>query len=283
MRARVPRRALARLLGGCVAIAAVACAGGSAPTQHPPATEETASPTTLAIEDVTWEQLNPARGDASPAAATLFGDRQGTVATGFLARFVDGFSSPPHIHNVSYRAVVIQGLVHNDDPAAAPMWMPRGSFWTQPRGEAHITSASGGVTIAYVEIDEGPYLVRPTSEASPSGEYPVNVHADNLVWVDAAGLRVAHVWGDPNGASPHGIMVRVPAGETLLLQPREARVRGVVIDGIARPVPTAEEDETRLAPGSYLEASQPARVACADEARCTVYLRAEGALDLQAE
>ena len=36
--------------------------------------------------------------------------------------------------------------------------MPAGSFWTQPAGEVHITSARGQETIAYVEIDEGPYL-----------------------------------------------------------------------------------------------------------------------------
>ena len=85
--------------------------------------------------DVEWEQLNPARGDKSPQAGTLWGDRKGTVPTGFLARFVDGFSSPPHIHNVTYRAVVISGSIHNDDPDAAEMWMPVGSFWTQPKAK----------------------------------------------------------------------------------------------------------------------------------------------------
>jgi hypothetical protein len=92
----------------------------------------------LPVEKVVWEKLNPARGDKSPQAGTLWGDRKGSPATGFLAKFVDGFSSPPHIHNVSYRAIVIKGLVHNDDPAAARMWMPAQSYWTQPAGEAHI-------------------------------------------------------------------------------------------------------------------------------------------------
>ena len=95
--------------------------------------------------EIEWEQLNPARGDQSPQAGTIWGDRKGEVATGFLAKFVDGFSSPPHIHNVSYRALVLEGLVHNDDPGASEMWMPTGSFWTQPAGEPHITSAKGEV------------------------------------------------------------------------------------------------------------------------------------------
>ena len=74
--------------------------------------------------EVKWEQLNPARGDKSPQAGTLWGDRKGPVPTGFLAKFVDGFSSPPHIHNATYRAVVISGSIHNDDPEAVDMWMP---------------------------------------------------------------------------------------------------------------------------------------------------------------
>lgn len=73
------------------------------------------------IEEVRFDALNPARGDQSPLAGTLFGDRGAPGPTGFLFRPVDGFSSPPHIHNVGYRGVVIRGEVHNDDPGAAEM------------------------------------------------------------------------------------------------------------------------------------------------------------------
>ena len=50
--------------------------------------------------------------------------------------------------------------------AAKEMWMPAGSFWTQPRGESHITAASGDSNVAYIEIEDGPYLVRPVDDAS---------------------------------------------------------------------------------------------------------------------
>ena len=149
-----------------------------------------AGPTNEVIlaSEVDWEQLNPARGDKSPKAATLWGDRRGPVPTGFLAKFVDGFSSPPHIHNITYRAVVISGAIHNDDPAAAKMWMSPGSFWTQPKGEIHITAAKGSNTIALVEIDKGPYLVLPKEQAFDSGERPINLDASNIVWVDVPGI-----------------------------------------------------------------------------------------------
>ena len=152
-----------------------------------------AEPTNEVIlaSEVKWEKLNPARGDKSPQAGTLWGDRKGTVSTGFLARFVDGFSSPPHIHNAIYRAVVISGTIHNDAPDAVDMWMPAGSFWTQPKGEVHITAARGATNVALVEVDKGPYLVLPIEEAFDSGKRPVNVDASNIVWVDQPGMQAS--------------------------------------------------------------------------------------------
>ncbi len=186
---------------------------------------------------LSWEALNPARGDRSPRAATIWGDRNGSGPTGFLVQVVDGFSSPPHIHNVTYRGVVIEGLIHNDDPEAAPMWMPAGSFWTQPQGESHITAARGETNIAYIEIESGPYLVRPLEEAFDSGERPVNVDPSNIVWLDAAaspwiaepGPEIAFVWGAPGGLS--GTLLKLPAGFRGGLRADGAHLRAVVIQG----------------------------------------------------
>lgn len=153
----------------------------------------------LSVQDVKWEKLNPARGDKSPQAGTLWGNRKGSPETGFLAKFVDGFSSPPHIHNVSYRAIVIKGLVHNDDPKAATMWMPKGSYWTQPAGESHITSAKGKSNIALVEIDHGPYLVKPIQQKFDNGERPYNIHASNIIWSDKGNYHSVNLWKNKKG------------------------------------------------------------------------------------
>ena len=188
-----------------------ACAGSQV-TSDKIATQPAAVPTNRVVlmSEVKWEQLNPARGDKSPLAGTLWGNRNGSSPTGFLVKFVDGFSSPPHIHNVSYRGVVISGLIHNDDPSAKHMWMPAGSFWTQPAGQAHITAALGNENIAYIEIDEGPYLVRPPAEALAPGARPLPIEERNVVWLDASdttwvdrpgtpassdGPKMAFLWG----------------------------------------------------------------------------------------
>lgn len=209
----------------------------------------------MRFEQVDWTPLNPARGDKSPQAANLWGDRAENVATGFMVKFVDGFSSPPHIHNVTYRGVVIAGLAHNDDPGAADMWMPAGSFWTQPAGEVHITSAKGETNIAYIEIDSGPYLVAPADQAFDNGERPVNVHKDNLVWVDhPGGVELAYLWGDPDEPKPYGLMVKLPKNFKGTFQTNEPAARVIVISGVMVVTPARETDPITLDPGSYIAA-----------------------------
>ena len=249
-------------------------AGSSAPSM-PEVTPQSRA-VVLPIDAVAWAPLNPARGDASPRAANLWGDRTTPGATGFLVRFADGFASPPHIHNVSYRAVALQGWVHNDDPEAAPMWMEPGSFWTQPRGEAHITAArgEGSTVLAYVEIEEGPYLVRPAADAVEGPERALNIDASNLVWVETNGVRVAYLWGNPE--VHHGVFVKVPAGSTAQLQAISGPLRAVVVAG----TPTHPEP---LPVGSLLTAEAgPAVVDCAADADCVFYVRSEGTLEVSA-
>jgi len=213
----------------------------------------------MSVSEVIWEQLNPARGDKSPQAGTLWGDRKGAVATGFLVKFVDGFSSPPHIHNVSYRGVVIKGLIHNDDPSAAEMWMPTGSFWTQPKGEVHITAAKGQTNVAFIEIEKSPYLVKPPRQAFDSGERPVNVDVSNLVWLDASnnnrlkqakGVQIAFLWGKPQDAQLNGTLLKLPAGFTGEIHSHGSIFRAVVIQGQTQ-YRMSETELKTLEAGSY--------------------------------
>lgn len=193
------------------------------------AQESASKPTSTVVlaSQVDWQPLNPKRGNKGPQAGTLWGDQTKEDASGFLVKFVDGFASPPHIHNITYRGVVIFGALHNDDPDAEPMWMPTGSYWTQPAGEAHITAARGA-GMAFLEIQEGPYLVQPPEEAFDRGERPINVDASNIVWLDAAttnwiesatsaatvnsGPELTFLWGQPQGDQFNGSLVKLPAG-----------------------------------------------------------------------
>ena len=238
------------------------------------------------VSEVKWEQLNPARGDKSPQAGTLWGDRKGAVPTGFLAKFVDGFSSPPHIHNATYRAVVISGSIHNDDPDAADMWMPAGSFWTQPKGEVHITAAKGATNVALVEIDKGPYLVLPPEKAFDSGERPINLDASNIVWVDpprmpasANGPKLAYLWGNLQDGQSNGTFVKLPAGFTGNIHSHGSTFRAVVIKG--QPQYLGDNIKT-LEPGSYFSSKGEWVHEISSKAgeESIIYVRTDGGYDV---
>lgn len=255
------------------------------------------SPESLSYEDIQWGALNPARGDNSPRAGNLWGDRTGSGASGFLVQFVDGFSSPPHIHNITYRGVVINGLVHNDDPEAENMWLPAGSFWTQPAGDVHITSAQGKFNLAYIEIDEGPYLVQPTDEAFESGDISINVDESNLVWLDASsiswvdlpthggaasGAKIAWLWGDPQDDQPSGSLVQLPAGFQGEIRSQAPSFHAVVIQGTV----TLNGDNTagviELDPGSYFGRAQNPNtpVAVSAQHQVMLYIRSDGRYEI---
>lgn len=241
--------------------------------------------------EVQWDPLNPKRGDRSPQAATLWGDRNGTEATGFLVKFADGFASPPHIHNISYRGVVLAGRIHNDDPEAKPMWMPAGSYWTQPAGEVHIT-ASKGFGVAFIEIDKGPYLVLPEEEATDNGERPLNVDPSNIIWLDRSnttwigpsaseaskGPKIAFLWGTPAENQFSGTLVKLPAGFDGVIRSEAESFQTVVIEGRLTVHVTGKAESESLTPGSYL-ASQGAvsvPIACDPEDPCLLYVRSKG-------
>ncbi|NKI31811.1 DUF4437 domain-containing protein [Croceivirga thetidis] len=244
-----------------------------------------ANPTNKVLlrSEIVWQKLNPARGDQSPQAGTIWGDRNGEVATGFLAKFVDGFSSPPHIHNVTYRAVVIKGAIHNDDPNAEKMWMKPGSFWTQPQGEAHITAANGEDNIALVEIDKGPYLVKPVSESFDNGERPINIDASNVVWLTdeetswiakESEAKLSFLWDDGESI---GTFVKLPKGFMGNIETEGTVVHGVVISGELNYVLPQNAVIKTLDPGSsFSSTSKAIHSVSTQESEVLLYIRTNG-------
>lgn len=235
--------------------------------------------------EVKWEQLNPARGEKSPKAGTLWGNRKGSVPTGFLVKFVDGFSSPPHIHNVTYRGVVINGHIHNDDPKAAPMWMPKGSFWTQPKGEVHITAAKGKTNIAFIEIDKGPYLVLPKEKAIDSGERPINVDPSNIVWIEQPGtdnahqgVKLAFLWGKPQFNKMNGSFIKLSNGFKGKIRSFGSIFRAVIIKGQTIYYMSKNSGTKTLLPGSYFSSKGKSdhAISCKAGNDCIIYISTKG-------
>lgn len=249
------------------------------------------------ISEVKWDHLNPARGDLAPKAATLWGDRKGIESTGFLLKPTDGFQSPPHIHNVSYRAVVTNGLIHNDDPNAEKMWLPSGSFWTQPKGEIHITAAKGTNSLAYVEIEEGPYLVLPSEEKFDSGERPVNIDKSNMVWLDASDInwinqkgisktvnqpKIAFLWGNTEDDQLNGSFVKLPVGFKGKIHSHGASLRAVIIKGNIHHQIPGKVGLNNLEPGSFFSSEGKAVHNISNESggESIIYVRSVGKFEV---
>ncbi len=240
---------------------------------------------------VAWGWLNPLRGDKSPAAGQLWGNRTDTLASGFLVKFNKGFSSPPHIHNVTYRGVVIKGLLHNDDEKAEEQWLPAGSFWQQPAGEAHITAASGEENLAYIEIQEGPYLVKPTEEAFDNGERPVNVDKSNLVWLNAkdiawvsnaSNVQTAFLWGSHKVGELHGNMLKLPAGFDGNIKNLSPNFRAVIIQGVVTHQVLNKKDVNILEAGTYFGVAQNSthKITVKDNQEAILYIRSNGKFEV---
>jgi len=247
-------------------------------------------------QDVDFIPLNPARGDASPRAGVLWGDIREDVPSGALITFADGFASPPHIHNITYRAVVIDGLVHNDDPTAEPMWMRPGSFWTQPAGAPHITAVGPGGGTAFLEILSGPYLVQPTKNAFDRGVRPVNLDPGNIVWISASDVTwvdvdnesaspaLAFLWGKPEDGELNGTFAKLPPGFSGTLDGDGIELKSVVVQGDVVHEVAGITSEQTLDPGSYFGSDGDAthRITCGGATDCILYIRAIGKYQLSA-
>ncbi|MCK0189170.1 DUF4437 domain-containing protein [Arenibacter sp. F20364] len=236
----------------------------------------------VTADKVEWGWLNPLRGDKSPAAGKLWGDRTKNEPAGFLVKFKKGFSSPPHIHNITYRGVVIQGFLHNDDENAEKQWLPAGSYWQQPAGEAHITAADGEENMAFLDIQEGPYLVQPTSEAFDNGERPINVDKTNLVWLNAkdiewvtekSNVETAFLWGSHNENQLRATLLKLPAGFSGSIKNLSPNFRAVVISGNLTHQFTKKGDKNNLEPGSYFGAEENATSIISTDKETVIYIR----------
>ncbi|GJM60555.1 hypothetical protein PEDI_11070 [Persicobacter diffluens] len=194
------------------------------------------------------------------------------------------------------RGVVINGLFHNDDPEAENEWMPAGSFWTQPKGQVHITSAKGENLLAYIEIEEGPYLVKPTEEAFHTDEVPLNMDQSNIVWLNAADIRwisksvagsqtqakVAMLWGDKNEQQFYGSMLKLPAGFAGKLVSHAGSFKAVVIKGDLQYQFPKLEQAVKLTPGSYFASSDNGdHQLSVGERELVLYIRTNGEFELK--
>jgi len=171
------------------------------------------------------------------------------------------------------------------------MWMKPGSFWTQPAGESHITSAQGEEVIAYVEIDNGPYLVKPVDEAFDKGERPVNIDASNIVWLNSertnwiasgSSAEISFLWDDEENAGMKGLFVKLPARFDGHIKSDGKILSSVLIQGkLNYRLPQTSEVKA-LDPGSHFSSTGNAihKVTNISSGEAIVYIRTTGDIEV---
>lgn len=107
---------------------------------------------------------------------------------------------------------------------------------------AHITAADGEDNMAFLDIQEGPYLVQPTSEAFDNGERSINVDESNLVWLNAndiewvsekSNVETAFLWGGSHEKNQlRATLIKLPAGFKGKIKNLSTNFRAVVISGV---------------------------------------------------
>lgn len=234
-------------------------------------------------KDIEFVPLNPARGDKAPQAGAIYGNIRENVPTGYIGKFKNGFSSPPHIHNVTYRAIVMNGEFHNADEKSPNFWMPQGSVWTQAQGQPHITSAQGENAMAYIQIETGPYLVKPVSEAFESKDRSMNIDASNVMYLGAketrlvekgSAAKVAFLWKLNNGEQ--GYLLKLPSGFKGKINSKGSVFFAVVIKGnVAYTMPNTKK-ATNLDQGSHFESKAEAIHDISTDKETLIYIRTNG-------
>ena len=280
--------AYTKLIAGIATLTLTCACENAAPYTN----EQLDSISVITPDQVSYQPLNPARGDASPKAGVLWGDIREDIPSGVLLQFAEGFASPPHIHNITYRAIVINGEVHNDDPGAANMWMGPGTFWTQPAGEVHITSAKPGLgATAFLEILEGPYLVQPGDQAFDNGEQPLNLAKSNLVWMgpddfewitsdptSESSPSAALLWGDLSQGSLSASLVKVPSESKFSIKTQGGDLKAVIVQGKLTHSVAGVADITNIGAGGFFgsKAGIYHALNCTSTEECLIYVRTQG-------
>ncbi|MEP5832299.1 MAG: DUF4437 domain-containing protein, partial [Maribacter dokdonensis] len=168
--------------------------------------------------------------------------------------------------------------------------LPAGSYWQQPAGEAHITAADGEENLAFLDIQEGPYLVKPTSEAFDNGERPVNVDKTNLVWLNAndiqwvsekSNVETAFLWGSHEKNQLRAALLKLPAGFSGSIKNLSPNFRAVVISGGITHQFSKKGTKNQLDAPSYFGAEENATSIISTTKETVIYIRSNGDFEVK--
>ncbi len=136
-----------------------------------------------------------------------------------------------------------------------------------------------------LEIDSGPYLVKPSTEKFDNGERPVNIHRDNMVWlseyesalVSGEDIKLAHLWQN-KANSTQGMLVKLSKGAKGFLFGQSDEFKAVVIQGIASYQSNETSHVVKLNAGSFFSSKGEFEHLLSTESETIIYVRTDAKL-----
>jgi len=278
------------LLASLVLLASACSSEPAAPEEPQPEAEEAEAATeveaeapsssNLQLADIPFAAFDPEKPEGIHVYPISGDPRAG--AFNAIVRMPAGFATPLHTHEAAFSGVTLtEGLVHSattedDQP------LPKGSFWHQPAGEAHIDACKSEDPCLMLAFFEG--AVDMTPAEAPAAEPTMTVtRADAIEWTEVkGGVQMAVIHGNPKEGAFHALF-DFPAGMATNVHTHSAAFTGALISGTHHRGPSAEQLVTLTDGAVWNEvAGTPHMEQCGTESNCVVAAAMDGALDTEA-
>ncbi|PKB00579.1 uncharacterized protein DUF4437 [Flavobacteriaceae bacterium MAR_2009_75] len=181
--------------------------------------------------------------------------------------------------------MVIKGLLHNDDENAENNGFRQVLIGNSQQAKHILPRQMVKIIWRFLDIQEGPYLVKSTSEAFDNGERPVNVDKTNLVWLNAndiewvankSNVETAFLWGSQKEKQLRATLLKLPAGFNGSVKNLSPNFRAVVISGSLMHQFSKKEAKNKLDAPSYFGAEENATSIISTAKETVLYIRSNG-------
>lgn len=105
-------------------------------------------------------------------------------------------------------------------------------------------------------------MVKPSTDSFDNGENPVNLHRNNMVWLNAKdvtfvkeknGVEVSSLWGSLAHGNLGGTFIKLPAGFNGKLNVEAEEFRAVIVKGKVEYQSIEQTTSTKLTSRSYFD------------------------------
>jgi quercetin dioxygenase-like cupin family protein len=199
-----------------------------------------------------------------------------------MVKLPPGYNSGLHTHTADYTGIAMSaGLSHTLTKAPGKP-LPKGSYWYQPGGEAHVDACHTKAPCYMLAMFKGAVDMKPVKEPATAPK-AVITPADKIKWAELkGGVKMAVIDGNPK-KGPFQALFHFPAGMTTNVHTHSAAFTGALLAGTHQRGPRADRLVTLGEKSVWHEpANSPHMEKCGAKAACIIVGAFNGPLDTKA-